>query len=201
MTIPSPPADNSGGYFIGQYTNGSDTHRYRYHVRAFDSTGTYLTPGAGTPTTVMADFTGEATNRALQYNSAWVFSMVGLFQNNMDGTFTELFGWTAPATVAGSGATATATDQGRAAEAIFNFKDGHGGRGRACLIAIGGLSVGQIPQTLGGSSSGSASQKLIDYLTNPVKTNIISHGGHQFQSPSHFTTIYNRRLRRHYGFA
>lgn len=201
MSIPAPPGDNSGGYLIGQYTNGTDTHRYRLHVRAFDSTGLYATPGAGTPTTVQADWTGLSTIMATFYNTSWTFTMVSLFQNNGDGTFTEVFGWTPPTPIVGSGATATGTDQTRATFLILNFKDGHGGKGRLTLIAYGGAVASTAPVIVAGASSGTGSQKLVDYLSNPVKTNIVSHAGHQYQSPARGTFGVNRRLRRHYGFA
>lgn len=201
MTIPSPPSDNSGGYLIGQYTNGTDTHRYRLHVRAFDATGTYATPGAGTPTTVQLDWTGITTKMAAFYSNAWTFSMVSLFQNNGDGTFTEVFGWTPPTPIVGVSATGSQNDQSRATELIFNFKDGHGGRGRLTLIAYGGASAQAVPGIITGASGGTTSQQIVDYLTNPVKTNIVSHAGHQYQSPARATFSVNRRLRRHYGFA
>lgn len=183
------------------YTNGTDTHRMRQHVRAFDATGTYLAPGAGTPTTVMADFTGLATKLAALYPATWTFSLTSLFQNNGDGTFTEIFGWTAPAPIVGTEAGGSYTDQDRALEAIFNFRDGHGGRARCVLIATGFVGPVSIPLTVGGAGAGTAPQQLVDYLTNPVKTNIVSHGGHQSQSPARVTVSINRRLRRHYGFS
>lgn len=201
MTIPSPPPDNSGGYIITTYTNGTDTHKSRMHVKAFGGDGTYLTPGAGTPTTVQADWTGLFTQVAAFYNNAWQFTLTSLFLNNMDGTFTEQFGWTVPTVIAGSGANPTATDQSRAQEEIFNFKDGHGGRGRLILIATGAQSAVQVPSLVGGSPTGTTAQKIVDYLTNPVKTNMVSRNGHQYQSPARFTVAINKRLRRHYGYA
>lgn len=201
MTIPSPPDDNSGGYFIATYTNGTDTHHTRQHVRAFDATGTYTTPGAGTPTTVMADFTGFMTKFMALYNNAWTATLTSLFQNAGAGVFTEIFGWVAPAVVTGTGANPTPNDQTRAGEMIFNFRDGHGGRGRCILVGAGANSINLAPQPVSGASAGNVSQQLVDYLTNPVKTNIVSHGGHQFQSPARLTEVVNKRLRRHYGYA
>lgn len=201
MTIPSPPVDSSGGYFIATYTNGTDTHRTRQHVRAFDGSANYVAPGAGTPTSVLTDFTGFAGKFMALFNSAWSMTLTSIFTNNGDGTFTELFGWTQPAAVAGTFASATPNDQTRASELIFNFRDGHGGRGRCILIGSGGNPALAVPQIVGGASGGNVSQQLIDYLTNPVKTNIVSHAGHQYQSPARVTEVINKRLRRHYGYA
>lgn len=201
MTIPSPPADTSGGYFIATYTNGTDVHHTRQHVRAFDSSGNYSSPGAGTPTSVMADFTGFATKFMAHYNNAWTMTLTSIFQNNGDGTFTELFGWTSPAVVTGTNAGATPADQTRAGEGILNFRDGHGGRARCILIGSPVFNLSTPPQPVSGAGAGNITQQLVDYLTNPVKTNIVSHAGHQSQSPARLTNCVNRRLRRHYGYA
>jgi hypothetical protein len=201
MTIPAPPVDSSGGYSITTYTNGADRHTMRLHHRAFADDGTYTTPGAGTPTTVQADWTGIITKVLPFYNGVWTFNMTSLFRNNGDGTFTEIFGFTAPAQLVGTGATATPTDQTRAGQVLFNFKDGHGGRGRISLIGSGGSSMVNVPSVVGGASGGSISQQLVDQITNPAKTNVVSHAGHQLQSPAHTTFVINKRLRRHYGYA
>lgn len=202
MPIPTPPADNSGGYMIVTWSNGTDSHRQRLHLRPFDNTATFSPAPPGPSATVMAEFTALYTKMAPQYFTQWTAILTSIFKNNGDGTFTELFGWTPPAPIAGTAAGSTANDQSRAAMNILNFKDGFGGRARLNIIAQGPV-VSTVPQVVSGAPAGSALQQLVDYLTNqsPVKSNVVSHGGHALASPVHETFCVNKRLRRHYGYA
>lgn len=203
MTFPTPPPDNSGGYMVTRYTNGTDTHRMRNHLRPFDATATF-SPATGSPnTTVMAEWTAWMAFIKVFYPSSWTFTLDAIFQRDSGAqTFTELFGWTAPTPIVGtSGATPNEGLQYRASEIILNLKDGFGGRGRIVLINPAGIDPMTSPTTDGGSPTGSAIQKIVDYVSTASKSNIVSHNGHLMASPSHTTYGVNRRLRRRYGYA
>lgn len=202
VAIPSPPLDNSGGYMVLKYTNGTDVHRMRVHVRPFGSDGTFTAPSASGNATVMAEFTAYANMLKAFFHTSWTFSLDAIYQRNADNTFTELFGWASPATVAGTNTNALASDQIRALMAQFNFRDGFGGRARIVLIGQTAITnVGQAAGIVGGNPAGDMFAKLVDYLSTATKTNIVSHNGHVLQNNPHITYAVNRRLRRHYGFA
>lgn len=200
MPIPAPPADNSGGYAIVVYTNGSDIHRARFHFRPIGTDAAYTAPSASVNPNVMADFTALYNKVKLFYNNAWTFKLDSIFRNNGDGTFTELFGWTPPATITGSGATATTTNQERASQTMFNFKTGFGGRGRLTMIGAPGDDLAN-RVLVGGNPAGTGGEQIVDLLSTATKSNIVAHDGHVMQSPAALTWVINRRLRRHYGFA
>lgn len=203
MTFPVPPADNSGGYMISTYTNGTDTHHQRMHLRPFDNTATFTSPPAAGNPTVMAEWSAYLALLKLNALNSWTFTLTAIFKNNGDGTFTELFGWSPPAPVVGTVVGSTPNDQTRAMQDSFNFRDGFGGRARLILIAQDTSLESAAPSVVAGAPAGTSQQKLVDYLTNqsPVKSNIVSHGGHALQSPARLVTVVNRRLRRHYGYA
>lgn len=201
MPFPVPPADHSGGYMIIKYSDGADTHRMRLHVRDFDAGGVYTSPTAGSPGTVMADFTAFAPLLQVFYGADWVISLDSIWKNNGDGTFTQIVGYTPPATFTGTHAGTEPNDQTRAAETILNFRDGFGGRMRVILIGSTGTGVYSPKNILGGNPTGTAYEKIIDHLSVASKSNIVSHNGHVVQSPASLTQCVNRRLRRHYGFA
>lgn len=201
--IPTPPPDLSGGYMITTYTNGTDTHRQRFHLRPFTPAAAFVSPFDTVHATVPAEWTALYNLiKALTFSN-WTFSLTSIFLNNGDGTFTELFGWTPPTPIAGTVAGSSGTDQARAMEQIFNFRDGFGGRMRVIMVGQVVAINGAVPQVISGAPAGTNNQQLVDYLTNqsPVKSNVVSHGGHALQSPARETFCVNRRLRRHYGFA
>lgn len=200
MTIPNPPADNSGGYAIATYGNGVDTHRLRFHFRPIGTDPTYSAPSASVNPTVMADFTALFNKIKLFYNSSWVFDLTSIFKNNGDGTFTELFGWTPPAEIAGTGTTATASNQERASQTMYNFKTAFGGRGRITMIGAPGDDLSN-RVAVSGASGGTGGQQIVDLLSTATKSNIVAHDGHVMQSPAILTWAINRRLRRHYGMS
>jgi hypothetical protein len=201
--VPAPPADNSGGYMVTRYYNATDSHKMKTHVRAFGLDGTFTAPSASGNTTVMAEWTAFMAFVKPFYGPSWNFVLDSIYRNNGDGTFTEIFGWAAPAVITGaSTAPETPADMSRAAETIFNFRDGFGGRCRIILIGQGKyLLTASVPSSKGGSPTGDEFQKLVDYVSTASKSNITSHGGHVLQSPAHMTYCVNRRLRRHYGYA
>lgn len=199
--IPTPPPDLSGGYMITKYTNGTDTHRNRVHVRPFGSDGTFTSPSATGNPTVMAEWTAFMGFFGKVWNGAWTLTLDSIWKNNLDGTFTELFGWASPASVAGTGTVATPNDQDRATQKTMTFHDGVGTRMRLIQIGIEGTNAIDIPFFIGGNPAGSDDAKLVDYLSTASKSNIVSRSGHVVQSPAHVVYCVNRRLRRHYGYA
>lgn len=202
MTFPTPPPDNSGGYFILTYANSvtGDSHRMRVHVRPLNSDASYSSPSATTELTVPATFTNLANFLKPYYSGNWTFSLTAVFKNNGDGTFTELFGWTAPATVAGTAAASYGQPGERASQQTMQMQDAFGGRLKLILLGREGSSGTVPPSFIGGNPAGDTNAKLVDYLSTASKTNIVSRNGHVAQSPMHNVFGMNRRLRRHYKF-
>lgn len=200
MPFPTPPPDNSGGYFILTYTNtvNGDAHRMRVHVRPLNSDATYSSPSATVEPGVPQTFTNLATFLKPFYSTNWTFSLTAIFKNNGDGTFTELFGWTAPASVAGTSAAAYVQPGERASQQTFTMQDAFGGRLKMILLGREQSSGTNPPVIYGGSPTGDANQKLVDYLSTASKTNIVSRNGHIAQSPARAVYGMNRRLRRHF---
>lgn len=202
MPIPTPPVDNSGGYMVIKYSNGTDTHRMRVHVRPMNPDGTFSAPSATSNPSVGAEFSAFVALLQPFFPTNWTFSLDAVYTIGAGGVPQQLFGFTPPAQVNGTSTQAQPVDQNRAVESIMNFKDGYGGRARIILI---GLSLYQLanaaPSVKGGSPTGDPWQKIVDYVSTASKSNIVSRNGHVLQSPAHLTFTVNRRLRRHYGFA
>lgn len=200
MPFPTTPPDNSGGYFIATYANSvtGDSHRMRVHVRPLNSDASYSSPSATTELTVPATFSGLASFLKAYYSANWSFTLTSIFKNNGDGTFSELFGWTAPAAVTGTSAGTYGQPGERASQQTIQMQDAFGGRLKIILLGREGNSGTTPPIFVGGNAAGDANGKLVDYLSTASKTNIVSHNGHIAQSPGHFVYGMNRRLRRHY---
>lgn len=201
MPIPTPPPDNSGGYFIIQYTNGQDLHKARLHVRDFAADGSFTSPSSTAQPNVPAEAAKYMDMIKYHWGAGFVLSLDSIHQKQGDGTFTELFGWTAPATRAGTNGSGLTTDQERASMGIWNFRDSFGGRMRLAFIGVSGFNAMSVPVIVSGAAGGTDDQKLVDYLTTASKTNIVSRNGHVVENPARVTFCINARLRRHYGYA
>lgn len=205
--IPTPPADLSGGYMVLQYTNGTDTHKMKVHTIPFGSTpsganNTYTYSGAGglpahTETDTNATFAALGALWAPYYNNAWTLTVAAIYVI-ASGVPTQLPIIPSPAAVTGTNSTAT-TGIARAAEKIFNFRTTGGNRARFILVGSAAEVIGVPIQTVA-NSGGNADQQLVAYLTGNA-TAITAHDGTKMLSPAKQTLPYNRRLRRHYGFA
>lgn len=202
-----PPPDLSGGYVVLKYTNGTDTHRQRLHVRAFtQGTGgssnvyTYTTPNSGTSpeTTVDASVAAYLQFVKVFYNSTWTWTLDSLFKRTGTAVFVQQFPIPTVSAVAGTG-TVEVTGLQRATEMIFNMRTSGGRRNRYVFVAVSQQNPA-IPNYVNANPSGNDSEKLIAYVTGNA-TGIVCHDNTLPVAPSHRTFPYNRRLRRHYGYA
>jgi hypothetical protein len=202
MPIPTPPADKSGGYIIGQYSNGTDTHKYRFHVRTFDpATGNYPSPW-GAEATIQQTWTAFTTKFLPFYSNAWTFVMKAVYQIS-SGDPVEVYGLPAPAALVGTGTNNPTAGEGRAFQLNYNFTSNGGGRmrvvmlGRADLLA--NFATGTVTPTTGGNAS---DQALVAYLSGVsggnATTGVCAHDGHLVLPAAHTTWTVNRRLRRAY---
>lgn len=206
--IPQTRPDQSGGFMLVRYSDGTHTHRTRYHLQDFNVNGTdlvYSVPGNQTETDVQATFTALAGVLRPFYNTGWNFSLDAVYRNtgpdpNRAGynLFVELFGYTVPNSILGSGATATpATSQ--AGMLVYNFHTLQGGRARSILIGAAGWNANNAG-TVQAASGGAIDQQLVAYLSGAA-TGIVGHDGAKLAPVCRFTSPYNRRLRRRYGQA
>lgn len=200
--------DNSGGFMVVQYANGSYAHKMRVHfdkVTASDPTMTYQV-ASGTETTVFQTFANLCNLLKPYRDSSWAFTLSSIYLTtgpdpNISGynLLVEQFGWASPTPIAGTGAAATTALQAASFEAL-NFHTIAGGRARFMIIGIGGFVLA-LPATVTPTSGGGASdQALVGYLTG-ANTAIRGHDGAKLTGGAHVTSGYQARLRRHYGQA
>lgn len=205
MVAYDPPLDLSGGYVVLSYSNGTDTHRQRFHLRAFTqgegtNVYTYTTPNSGgsPETTVDATLAAYLEFVKVFYNSTWTWRLDSLWKRTGANDFTQQFPVPTLAPVAGTG-TVEVTGIQRCQETILNFRTAAGRRMRMVYVAEQQNEV-TTPVFYGANSSGNNTEKLIAYLVGNV-TGIVAHDNSQPVAPAHITFPYNRRLRRHYGYA
>lgn len=199
MAIPTPPLDKAGGYFIIKYANGTNVHRMRVHVLAFndDATGSYIAPPGGGEASVNATFTALAGFLAPKMNNGFTMSLDAYFHvDAVTGAATETFAPSPPATVAGTnGGAATInemyecmsmrTTAGKPVK-FFVFQS---------VSAAPGAPVSVVPNV-----AGTTNQKLVAYL-QAATTAILGHDGHKPNGNAKAVDGYNRKLRRKQGDA
>lgn len=203
-TIPTPPVDNSGGFFVLKYSNGARTHTARLHVQPF---GANL-PGAGptddtfnpTDPGTTVDVHTEAANYMafLQpfLSTAWSIAHYETWQV-VGGVATLYPAAPLAGTVLGTNATAEAVAQ-EAEEVIFNFRTNRGNRARLVILESSVAGIG-IASQVAANSAGDLFQKMVAYTTGTA-TRICGHDGGLFLPPARVTYTLNRRLRRHLGW-
>jgi len=192
MAIPTPPVDASGGYAIVKYSNGTLTHRTRFHVLPFnlDATGTYVTPPGGGEASVAATFAAFCSFFAPQINTAFTMSLDQVFKI-VAGVPVEVFSMTAPATVAGTNAGAITP-----LEVYQNYGMRTTG-GKPCryyIFQVPGVSAGA-PAVITPNAAGTANQKLCAYL-QAATTAIVGHDGNKPNGTMRIIYGINKRLRR-----
>ena len=202
LTIPTPPPDNSGGFLILQYTNGTRLHKMRVHLIPFIPGGgasvPYVTP-PGTEHSINDTFFALASLMAPYFTSAWSISGAALYQM-VSGVPTEVFPVPTSGAVVGTAAGSDATGEVPAGEMIFNFKSTLGNRAK--LIIIGSSQwAANAPAIVTTTTGGAArDQAMVAYLTG-VNTAIVAHDGSKFTGNAHLTYPLNKRLRKHYQYA
>lgn len=203
MAIPTPPADLSGGFILIKYTNGTVSHRMRFHVAPFnaDATGSYVTVAGGQEASVQATATNIMNRLKPDFNTAWTMSLDAVFQN-VSGTPIENFTVTAPATVAGTSASAAGpTESFRS----YNFRTGGGHRMRFFRFQEAAWAYGPASTVVGADTT--SIPQLVLYLSGgsptgtPTTTQIVGHDGTRVTNSAHLTFGENKRLRRRVGNA
>jgi hypothetical protein len=203
-----------------EYTNGTDTHRHRIHVLPFEldhynnggsrsSTDvdghhnyayTPFRTGVGFECGINDTFGAYMAKYALLIGTTWTAHLLSLHQVIAD-VATEVFPTPTPTPVAGLGTGADGVGQFRAFEVNYNFKSSNGGRGRITVMNPNAGNIEAVETVLSGSGGdGVRDYGLVAYVSGDP-TGVVCHDGHKFQASCRKTTGFNRRLRRHYGFA
>lgn len=214
-SIPTPPADNSGGFFVIKYTNGLDTHRMRHHFGPVTRGATgpnggalfsYVTPPteSGASATVQDDMTKLMNAVAGFLSTAWTLSVDALWTiqaQNGQVIESEEFGWDRPNPVTSTSGTPATSALQRAGEFVFSTRTSQGGRYRLIIIGSGNWAA----NTTGSITTAHVGDANINFnlagiVCGPT-TGLVAHDGYKPQLPLHLTAPYNSRLRRKYGQA
>jgi hypothetical protein len=206
--IPTPPTDQSGGFFVLQISDGVHTHRHRVHVNSFNN-GLTTVSGFGTDYVYTAKPPSAATNFGVAqdaqayanlikvlYSAAWNINLMAIFYKAAPGVFQELPLPSGFAQVTGTNATAT-TAGGYQNQYTMNFKTSSLGRARLVFLSQAGGAIAA-PYKVTGSSGGSAGEQAIVAYVTGTGTAICGHDGSFIMPPANVTTTINRRLRRSY---
>jgi hypothetical protein len=217
---PQAPQDESGGYMLIQYTNGTDRHMHRVHVLPFSTTAFIV--GGGTPSVSVDDgnhdyaytpdrpagqeagitdtFAAYVGKLRGFYNSTWTFSLASLYQRGIDHVLREVFPLPNATPIVGNSPNGPAVGQARALELIYNMKTANGGRAK--IILIGNQALGlDVPTRISATTGGAPTeQQLVAYVSSGA-TGIVGHDNQKIQPSANRTSVFNRRLRRHYGYA
>lgn len=216
----TPPVAASGGFMILSVTNGTDTHKMKAHVLAFDPTQ-YNTAGAigGTDTDghhnyayapevrpagsefgINDTFAAYAAIIKAAWNNSWTISLAALYRT-VAGVSTLVPVTPTPTPVVGTSPNGAATGQARAAETTLSFRTAFGGKLRVCLIGANYCAPNQLPAIVTSSTGATAvEQAIVGYLSG-ANTAIVGHDNGKAASVAHAAFAINRRLRRHYGYA
>lgn len=207
--IPQTRPDQSGGFMLIRYTDGTHTHRMRQHLQQFNISGTdlpYGVPGNQTEADVQATFTAFVNIVKQYFGNAWTFTLDAVYRNtgpdpNRAGynLFTEIFGYNVPVGIVGTNGAQTNANA-HAGMLIYNMRTLQGGRYRTVLIGTSVWSVNQVDIVTPTSGGSLVDQALMAYLLGAA-TGIVGHDGAKVAGSAHRTFPYNRRLRRRYGQA
>lgn len=202
MPIPTPPKDLSGGYALLEYSNGVRTHKQRLHLADFaPDTGNFtgFVGTGGTVTNTLDQYIAAWRNF---YNTAWNIQCVDIVQlDRPSGVFT-------PTTVAhptphaGHGVPQTPESDYAALEySIMCSTGGSKRKLRVNLIGSDQLGIGETPILSSGSGGAYAALDTLVAMLSSGGVGIVSREGFPASGAARMTRTFNRRLRRHYGFA
>lgn len=217
---PQAPPDNSGGFMVISGTNGTDTHRHRIHVLPFN-TNKFIV-GGGTPSVDTDDgnhdyaytpdrpagqeagitdtFAAYVAAYAWFYPSTWTFTLSALYQRQNDGTVKEVFPLPTPTAIHGAASNAGPVGMQRCLEYVLNFRTSAGNKARIVLIGQTAFA-NDVPAIIVPHTPTIAPDDGIVKYVSSGATAVVAHDGQKFAPSAHRTTCYNRRLRRHYGYA
>lgn len=200
MAIPTPPLDNSGGYMVVKYSNGSITHRLRVHLAPFnaDATGTYSGGSPPAEGNVAATFTAFVAKLLAYYNTTWTFSLDAVYRN-VAGVIGEIFTITAPATQAGTLNAGAFPNPLTETFVCQNWKTSGGGRARIFLITPSGWTY-SVALNVVPNAGGNADQVLAAYMVSAA-TGVRGHDGNVLAGNMRKTLGVNKRIRRRVGDA
>lgn len=205
---------------VVSYTNGTDTHRHRVHVLPF-STNKFIV-GGGTPSVDVDDgshdyayvpdrpagqeagitdtFQAYVNAVAWFFANTWTFTLSALYQKGNDGVIREIFPLPQPAAIHGTGSNASPIGINRALEYILNFRTAQGGKARICLIGQSAYGMDVPAIIVPHTPTVEPSDGIVKYVSGAA-TAVVAHDGQKLAASAHRTTVINRRLRRHYGYA
>lgn len=202
--IPSPPVDNAGGFFTYQYSNNTDTHKGRLHVRPFDpTTGNYTTVVPSGETNIQGTFSAFAAVLGALYPTSWVFNMKAVYQ--MAGTkATQVFGLTLPAAVTATGTGTYTTTLERATQETYNFTSNRGARCKVILLGRPQALEQNGPIVVTPTYGGAPLQAIVTFMSGASGATpthgAVARDGSLCLPSAKLTITINRRLRRHYHF-
>lgn len=198
-TVPTPPPDNSGGYFIIKVTNGSVTHRMRFHVLPFnaDATGTYVTPPAGGDASVQATAAAMIAAFKPEWRNTWTLSADAIYQNVPPGPPIEYFGWTPPTPQVGT--SAGSSDPPVESFVSFNYKTAGGHRARVFELTPTNWSYN--PAYSQAATGGNADKAVVVAAMTATTTGVVGHDNTRLLAPAKVTYGVNKKLRRRAGNA
>jgi hypothetical protein len=199
MPFPTPPPDNSGGFIVIKYSNGTYTHRMRLHVLSFnaDATGTYAAPPAGGDASVTATATNVINTIKPWWPGDWTLSLDAVYANPaVGGTPVQVFTVTGAVSSAGTGA---GTVPSAEAYGVFNFRTLNGHRARFFVFQQLGLGL-PYAGIFRATDAASTPQAFVALLSSNT-TAVVGHDGSKLAPSAHYVTGLNKRLRRRYGHA
>lgn len=197
MSIPTPPTDQSGGFFVVRISSTRGTHRMRFHVDVFNADNAnmaYTAPAAGQEPDVLTTVGNVVAAIKPAYNNAWTFTLDSIWQSVPAAPAQSLPQFTQFAPQTGTAASASNILE---SFVCFSFRTVRGGRARFFLIDSNAWSYGakavltaaQAPGWEGG---------LITEMTS-ANTAVRGHDGSKLVQPSTVTYGLNKRLRRKAG--
>lgn len=200
MTIPSQPTDASGGYVECVFSNGTNTHKHKFHIAEFaDGTGVY-THATSSETTVADTVARYLSHVKNFYNSNWSLNPEIVWRRSGTPSIFTIQGFGVGGLVLGAGSV-LGSQQLYVANQMTATSDTGTPNQKVRLIYLGfdQLGVYNAPTvTSGPLTGGSAMDALAAYLTGG-DCNVVGHNGQHARTAVRFVRTFNHRLRRKYG--
>lgn len=200
MTIPSQPPDASGGYIECIFSDGSHTHKHKFHVGEFaDGTGVYVHPTASE--TTVADTVGRYLNHVKNfYNNTWTLNPEIVWRRSGTPSVFTIQGFGVGGAVTGAG-TPDSDVAGHVAVQLTATSDTATPQQKLRLILLGFDQLGlyRPPKvTSGPLTGGDAMDALAAYLIGS-DCNVVAHNGQHGRTAVRYVRTFNHRLRRKFG--
>lgn len=202
MPIPAPARDLSHGYILLKYSNGVRTHNQRLHLGEFDpTTGAFIgfDTSAVSVATTMNAYIAAWRNF---YNTDWTITPVEVVSHDPVADTFALASCPLPTAQAGHGVPQTPESDYAALEYSIIMGTSIGRRKFRCnLIGSDQKGIGETPILSSGSGGTYAALDTLVAFFQSAACGIRARNGGFPVGGARMTRTFNRRLRRHYGFA